>query len=54
MTNVDKRLCAVFIGAGDSSALQAGGEAFQQREETVETSKTQWAGGSGFALQDQW
>lgn len=54
MTSVAKRLCVGFSGAGDSSALQAAGEAFQQREETAETSKTQRAGSSGYALQDQW
>lgn len=29
MTSVDKRLCVGFCGTGDSSALQAMGEAFQ-------------------------
>lgn len=29
MTSVDKRLCVGFSGAGDSSAPQAGGKAFQ-------------------------
>ena len=53
MPSVDKRLCVGFSGAGDSSAPQAGGEAFQQREETRETSKTQRAGSSSYALQDQ-
>lgn len=41
MTSVDKRLCVGFGGAGDSSALQAGGEAFRQRGETAETSKSE-------------
>lgn len=50
MTSVDKRLCVGFSGAGDSSAPQAGGEAFQQRGETAETSKTQRAGSSGYAF----
>lgn len=53
MTSIDKRLRVGFGGAGDSSAPQAGGEASQQREETAETSKTQRAGSSGYALQDQ-
>lgn len=53
MTSVDKRLCVGISGAGDSSALQAGGEAFQWSGESVETSKSQRAGSSGYALQDQ-
>ena len=53
MTSVDKRLCVGFSGAGDSSALEAGGAAFQQRGETSSTSKSQRARSCGYALQDQ-